>query len=107
MMLEAIRSGSKYSIVPTFHSAPSPPATRHFSTCLRFLLALAANQRFGVAFEIIDQNAHRARRAGYFLQRIAQILLRRRVFAKQCRVAALEHAIGRAERAAHFIESRR
>ena len=69
-----------------------------------FSSGLAADQRVGMAFEIVGQHAQRARGAGDLLQGVAQLLLGRGVLADEGRVRVLEHPVGGGDRAAQFLE---
>src|SRR5262245_49172870 len=75
---------------------PVPPPKPSARSCGQgaslLLLRLAPDQHLGVTLEIVRENAHRARGPRQLLQRVAQVLRRRRVGAEECGVGVLEHA---------------
>src|SRR6185369_11163585 len=85
--------------------APAPRTTRRTKRCgASFGLRLAPYQRVGVAFQVIHEDADAARRTGDFLQRVAQILRRRRIPAEERRIRVFDSGVGVGDRAAQVLE---
>src|SRR5206468_9942617 len=82
-----------------------PRAQRHdASSASAHRFSLAADHRARLALELVRESAQRSCRAGELLQRIAQILLRRCIGAKQRCVGAVHRPLYRAERTMQIVE---
>ncbi len=86
---------------------PGPPAQAGAGRCsfsFNLLPALAADQHFRMAHQVICEHPQSTRRLRDFLQRVAQLLLHRRVGADQRVVGILQQAFGGAKRAPRILQ---